>query len=204
MSAPQEPSAAQRTKDELVHIRVRRSIIAMINTAGTAAGDRIPSERTLAETLGASRMTVRKAVDQLVLDGILERDSTSGTRIAAIQVVRPIDTNRPRSLSRIIDQSGGAPGSRLLVFAVQPADRPLAARLAIAEHAPVVFLRRLRSINERPFCIETSHLPAVRVPGLVEGDLIGGQSLGTLMKLRYGIDLAEVDRIIKVGARQRG
>jgi GntR family transcriptional regulator len=190
-------------KEGLVHLRVRRSIMTMINADGASAGDRIPSERVLAETLGASRMTVRKAVDQLVLDGLLLRDSTSGTRIAPIQVVRPINTDRPRGLSRIIDRSGGAPGSRLLAFRIEPADRHVAARLVIVEGEAIVFLRRLRSIDDRPFCVETSYLPAARVKGLVEGDLIGGQSLGTLLKLRYGIALAEVDRLIKV-ARMPG
>lgn len=170
----------------------------MINTNGAVAGDRIPSERVLADTLGASRMTVRKAVDQLVRDGLLERDSTSGTRIAAMRVVRPIDAHRPRGLSQIIDRSGGMPGSRLLAFRVQPADCRIAVHLAIDKDDPVLFLRRLRSMNDRPFCIETSYLPATRVNGLAESDLVGGQSLGTLLKLRYGIEFAEVDRLIKV------
>ncbi|MGI4795300.1 MAG: GntR family transcriptional regulator, partial [Janthinobacterium lividum] len=118
MIGPSESNlpAQAATTDNLVHLRIRQSLIAMINANGAAAGDRIPSERVLADTLGASRMTVRKAVDQLVRDGLLERDSTSGTRIAAMKVVRPIDAHRPRGLSQIIDRSGGMPGSRLLAF----------------------------------------------------------------------------------------
>jgi len=185
-------------QDGLVHLRIRRSIMTMIKAVGAVVGDRIPSERKLAETLGASRMTVRKAIDQLVLDGLLQRDSTSGTRIAALQVIRPIDTGRPRGLARIIDRSGGAPGSRLLAFSVEPPNVHVADRLGIGGNALIVFLRRLRSIDEEPFCVETSYLPAARVPGLTEGDLIGGQSLETLLKLRYGIEVITVERLIKV------
>jgi len=179
-----------------VYLQVRRHIMDLLGEGGEA-GTRIPSERMLADTLGASRMTVRKAVEQLVLEGVLERDGTSGTRVAE-RVVRPIDNARLQGLSQIIDRGGARPGSSLLSFTTGKAGRKIASRLRLKPSEPIVSLRRLRSANRRPFCIETTHFPAHLVPGLKEGDLIGDQSLGTLMSLRYGVAGARVDRLVRV------
>src|SRR5712691_5437078 len=62
-----------------VHERAQQHIIEMIEGPDYSAGDRIPSERDLAERYRISRMTMRKAIDKLVAKGLLERRGTSGT-----------------------------------------------------------------------------------------------------------------------------
>jgi GntR family transcriptional regulator len=56
----------------------------------------------------------------------------------------------------------------------------------------------LRTVNELPFCVETSHLPADRVPGLAADDLLGGQSLYHLLKARFNIDIGPGESTIAV------
>jgi len=46
-----------------------------------------------------------------------------------------------------------------------------------------------RLVNELPFCVETSHLPADRAPGLAADDLLGGQSLCGILKERFNNDI---------------
>ena len=73
-----------------VHERAQQHIIEMIEGPDYAAGDRIPSERDLAERYRISRMTMRKAIDRLVDKGLLERRGTSGTYIPVPVIRRPI------------------------------------------------------------------------------------------------------------------
>jgi len=54
----------------LKHMRVRDYLRSLV-THELAVGDAIPSERLLCERFGVSRMTVRQAVDALVVDGLL-------------------------------------------------------------------------------------------------------------------------------------
>ncbi|MDE8688167.1 GntR family transcriptional regulator, partial [Streptococcus gordonii] len=49
-------------------------------------GQRLPSERDLAETFQVSRMTLRQAITLLVEDGVLERRVGSGTFVASTRV----------------------------------------------------------------------------------------------------------------------
>jgi DNA-binding FadR family transcriptional regulator len=69
-------------------------------------GDRLPAERKLAQELGSSRGTVRKALDQLEQDGTIERRVGSGTfvltgpRVAdedIAEVVSPIELIQARN-----------------------------------------------------------------------------------------------------------
>ena len=181
-----------------IYVRIEDYIRALIGGSGLAPGDRVPSERTLAEQLGASRMTVRKAMERLVSQGVLERDGTAGTRVTRPRVVRPTDAHTYLGIARIVRAGGGTPGNKLLHFAAVPAGPRVARRLAMAEGAEVVLIRRLWTVDEVPFCIETSHLPSALVPGLAAEDLLAGQSLYALLRSRYGLETTRAERLIGV------
>lgn len=186
---PREPPAYRRAQD---------AVMALVRAEGLAPGTLVPSERTLAERLGLSRMTVRQGVQNLVRAGVLARDSTVGTRVANVNVLRVIDSRRAFSMSDMVRGSGARPGSRLLVFAPGRADRIVAERLDLKHDAGIVTIRRLRTADEVPFCVETSILPSALVPGLVADDLTGNASLYRLLHQRYGIE--PCDRESEIGA----
>jgi GntR family transcriptional regulator len=181
-----------------VYRQIEQHIRDLINGSEYGPGDRVPSERVLAETLGANRMTVRKAIDGLVAQGMLERHSTSGTRIPLPRVTRPTDVRTSLGITRIIQSSGGTPGNKLLHFQEQHANGRVAERLGLLEGTPIVVFRRLWTVDGAPFCIETSHLPAERVPDLAAEDLTAGQSLHALLRNRYGITTVSGERMIGV------
>jgi GntR family transcriptional regulator len=60
-------------------------------------------------------------------------------------------------------------------------------------------IRRLRTADDVPFCIETTTLPSERVPGLVAEDLAQNASLCALLRDRYGIQPTDRDSEISVG-----
>jgi GntR family transcriptional regulator len=181
-----------------VYQAIQQQIREMVAGPDYSPGDRIPSERALAEQFGANRLTVRKAIEGLVAQGLLERNGTSGTRLALPRVTRPVDVQTSLGIARIIQSAGGTPGNKLLHFEQAQATARTAARLAIAEGAELVMFRRLWTVNEAPFCIETSHIPAERVPGLAAEDLVAGQSLYALLKQRYGITTVSAERLISI------
>lgn len=190
------PSAPRRP---LVWLEIRRHVEALIASAGLGPGDRVPSERALADQLGANRMTVRKAIDSLVADGLLERHSTSGTRLPQPRVHRPAGSHTALGISRLVRAGGGTPGNRLLDFAIRPAPPRIAARLALAPGADAVTIARLLTVDATPFCVETTWLPAARVPGLAAADLTHGESLYGLLRTRHGIVTRARRRSIRIG-----
>jgi GntR family transcriptional regulator len=178
-------SSQTRPEAGQIHQRVLRELHRLIESPEAAPGDRIPSERTLAEELGVSRMTVRRAVDDLVRLGQLERRSTSGTHITSPSVTRSLDLGLATSFTRVMQSSGARPGARLLFFEARGATRLVAEHLQVAVGTPLIVIRRLRTANGLPIAVETSHLPADRVTGLVAADLFGDASLFALLRDRF-------------------
>ena len=176
--------------------QVRTALQDMIEGPEYGPGDRLPSERELAERLGVSRMTARRAIEGLVRLGLLERRSTSGTYVPEPQVVRSAG-GPALSLSQMLRAAGGESGSRLLSFEAKPAARKVAEGLQLGVGEPVVLTRRLRLINGQPFSLESSYLPQALVQGLAAADLVDG-SLYQMLRERYGIAIGSADQTINL------
>ena len=152
-------------------------------------GDKIPSERDLSDQLGISRTTIRRAIEDLIAQGVLERRSSSGTFVRARPFIeRHIGIERPLGFSEGLQKVGLHAESILLHFSVQTINKKIAQKLRINEFEEVVLIRRLRVISNQPICIETIYLPKVFVPGLVAENLVNrNASLYDILERRYSI-----------------
>ena len=178
--------------------KVEEHIRDLLKSTEYGPGDRLPSERDLAGALGVNRLTVRRAVNNLIQIGLLEGNGTSGTRVAAPKMIRRVDVYRSVGVHRIITGVGGAPSNKLLHFQIAAASSKVAERLKIDEGEEVIIVRRVWNIDGKPFCIETSHLVSGMVPGLTADDLVAGQSLYELLSTRYGLETVNAERTITV------
>jgi GntR family transcriptional regulator len=192
--------STHRKQGQPAYKRAEQAVLDIVRSDALAPGAKIPSERDLAVRLGLSRMTVRHGMENLVRSGVLERDSTNGTRVASVRLVRVVDARRAFSMSQMVRSAGAKPGSRLLSFALRPAERDVAQRLMLGADAKVVMIRRLRMADALPVCIETSYLPAAAVPGLAAEDLAQHASLYELLINRYG--LHPTDRTSEISVRR--
>jgi GntR family transcriptional regulator len=197
LNATEQPNQSQDASAP-AYKQIQAYLQELLASPDYGPGDRIPSERALAEKLGRNRMTVRKAIEGLITMGLLERHSTSGTRIPAPRVTRPIDAFTSQGIRRIIQAGGGTAGNKLLHFEHARASAKVASRLKLDEGAEIVVFRRLWTANDTPVCIETSHLPMALVPDLAAQDLMAGESLYSLLHTRYGIGAMRGEREIGV------
>lgn len=187
-------------KSKPLYLAIEDHVLELIGGPDFGPGEKIPSERQLADDLGANRMTVRKAIDRLVDRGALERNGTSGTRVPMPSIARPIDLAESRGITRIISAGGGKPGNKLLHFGEAVASETIAQRTGLPAGEPLVMFRRLWSANGAPFCIETTWLPAARFGAVSAEDLVAGQSLYALLAQRFGVTNLATEREISVGA----
>ena len=145
-------------------------------------GDRLPSERTLSRRWNAARMTVRRATDSLIAEGLVARRHGSGTYVLPAPVVRFLALT---SFTEDMRDRGLVPSSRLLAFDLRPADPDDAARLGVEPGEPIQRFTRLRLGSGEPMAIETVWIEAALVPGLEPAHLTG--SLYQLLADRYGL-----------------
>lgn len=149
MSAAIEPHKARRLY-LLLHDQI---------TSGRhAAGARLPSEPALAAEHGISRVTVRRALDLLVSEGMVLRRPGSGTFVQTGGAARPIVADLPNMLSALIEM-GRATAVRLLAFEYVHPGSEIAAVLRLDPDERVQRSVRVRLIDGAPFSYLTTHVP---------------------------------------------
>lgn len=181
-----------------LYLQVEATIKEMIEGVVYSLGDQIPSERELSEQLGVSRMTVRRAVENLIQRGLLERRSTNGTYVSRPQVLRRVGEDSAKGLTQLLLDGGVSPGSRLLSFQISPAPLKIAEKLDLRLGSSVIVIRRVRTANDIPFCVETSYLPQSLLPGLSAEDFANNTSLYSILQSRYGVNMAKNDETVKL------
>ncbi len=179
--------------------KVEEYIRKLLASSGYSSGDRLPSERDLADLLSVNRLTVRRAVNNLIATGLLEGNGTGGTRVAPPRMTRPLEGARSVGVDRVIAGLGGTPSNRLLHFEItRVPGTHIAGKLGLSEEDEVILLRRVWSIDATPFCLETSYLAAHLLPGLAADDLVAGQSLYATLRDRYGYETINAERTISI------
>lgn len=151
-----------------------------------APGEQLPAERELAASLGVSRMTLRRAIDELVTAGLVRRRPGAGVFAVGPKINPALAVT---SFTEDMRARGFTPSSRTLAFDVRPAGARIGRRLAISPRDAVLRISRLRLADDEPMSIEELHAPQALVPDLAAADLERG-SFYQLLAQRYGVVLA--------------
>lgn len=149
------------------------------------AGAQFPSERELAAQHGLSRATANKVLAKLVSEGWLEMRKGIGCFVAE----RPTlftSLRRVESFTDFATEQGHRPSTKLLELEHRnDAPEVVRAALQLKRSARVIFMRRLRLVDDEPVILEERWLPSVLYPELNEKSLEG--SFYQLCRERYGI-----------------
>ncbi|MCK0767972.1 GntR family transcriptional regulator [Chromohalobacter canadensis] len=160
-----DPRFAQMTLDPdlatpLYH-QLARQLGDAIEAGAWQAGEALPSERALAETLEVSRITARKALERLAEQGLIRRTHGSGTFIAP-RFNQPL--TRLTSFSELLTQRGFTPRSRWLSRQLGMPSTEEALRLGLRGGTQVARLKRLRLADDVVMAVEESCLPESILP----------------------------------------
>lgn len=120
-------------------------------------GDCLPTEPQLAERFAVNRHTIRRAVDVLIADGLVQRLHGKGTFVTAKPIEYPImkGTRFTENLAKTTKSTE----STLLRRIIVPARGGVAEKLELEQEAPVIWLETLRMVEDLPFCIISHFLP---------------------------------------------
>ena len=150
------------------------------------AGDRVASERDLAETMGVSRMTARQAVRRLVDRGILEARAGQGSFVGASVIEQAL-----RSLTGFTEemsQSGRKARSIVVSAETRQADAQCIAALSLpAQDRLVHRLVRIRLADGVPIARETTDIRASVTPGLLDLANFETASLYETLRGQFGL-----------------
>lgn len=157
-------------------------------------GSPIPSERELCALFGVSRTTVRTAVGRLVAEGVLQRDRGRGTFVADAKVQQGLVATR--SFSDGVARTGARPSSRLLERGLVAAPADVASDLEVEVGAPVIYLERLRLVDDRPLILDRAYFRS-ELQVLLDAD-VEHQSVWELIAATYGIRAERARETIEI------
>lgn len=131
-------------------------------------GDLIPSETELVRDLGVSRATIRKAMELLVSNGLIERRRGRGSVVVSDRpssALRRVTSYLKRTVS-----DDAAVQKRVISAEIVPADNEGAAALGVEEGTPLYRLERVRCAGGVPYYCEVICLTEAYVPHAMERD----------------------------------
>lgn len=179
------------------YAQIKEYILYKIHSGELEPHDRIPSERSLSEQFGVSRLTVGKAIKELVLEGKLYTQIGKGTFVSEDPIDQTLDMLT--SFSEEMERRGQHPRSEVVQQGIVPAEDPIAHRLHIPVGAKLVMLKRIRLANEQPVALETAYLIATYCEGILDRFNFARESLYEVLRTHYRLRLVHAEQ--EIGAR---
>jgi len=175
--------------------QIERNLRDMIINGQLAPGETMPREWDLAELYGVSRLTVRRALDDLSRQNWVEKKQGVGTFVrqpvtARIAASRLSFTAQMRAIGRV-------PGSRPIEQSQGIATVKIARALRVPEGDPITKITRVRLADDVPILLETACLSSIRFPSLIGHDWSKGDSLYEILRQDYQVTVSAMDHTIK-------
>lgn len=144
-----------------LYFQVATQLQEMIESGEMPVGGRLANEVELAERLGVSRPTMRRAIQYLVERGMLVRKRGVGTQIVHPKVRRPVELT---SLYDDLAKGGQTPLTEVLDFVVGPATARMSELAGVPEGLEITWFERLRSADGEPLALMHNAVPTAVLP----------------------------------------
>ena len=163
---------------------------------------RLPTEGELSDQYHVSRITIRRAVDELVGQGMVEKKQGKGTFICAPKITRRLDSE-PISFTEMCQANGLVARAKILEAGITtPDSASIREMLDLKEGEPAVRIRRLRYAGDQPLVLEDNFYP-LEYSYLLSIDLENGSTYDYLRQQK-GIELRATTmrlRIVRADAK---
>jgi GntR family transcriptional regulator len=180
-----------------LYYQLREALLTLIKEGQLKEGDLVPTERELGEKFQVSRITVRRAIDELVREGYLVTYQGKGTFVARPKIQRHM--THMKSFSEEMAEEGHRPGSRLLSVRHERAVGYLASALNVTEETWIWVVERLRLADDEPICISSAYLNLPPDVSLTPAELQQHVSLWSILE-KKGIFLSTSEETIQAAA----
>ena len=138
------------------------------------ANQRLPFEKDLCIQYDSSKMTIKKAVDILVTEGLIIKRRGSGTFVKDLnpeEIERIAMANQFRGTTALY--SDKKVFSKILNFSIVTVPEQAAKKLNLSEDTFVYDICRVRYVDDKPVVIEKMYMPIDLIPGIKEKNIKG-------------------------------
>jgi GntR family transcriptional regulator len=177
-----------------LYYQVKENILYKINQGIYKVEETIPPENELQSIYKVSRITVRRAIQELVQEGFLSTQQGKGTFVSKPKATQEL--NLITNWAETIIKLGMHPKTKKTDLSEEPASVSVAKMLNIEPGDRVFKIERLRYVDGEPLCLMVNYLIPELVPDLLEKGLIE-ESLYLTLEKRYNLVLARAVEIVE-------
>jgi GntR family transcriptional regulator len=177
-------------QDSLLYSRVETVLAREIADGDLRVGDQLPTEDSLISRFGVSRITVRRAIQNLVSRGLVEIRRGKGTFVAAPKITQELT-----ELSGFVEDMhalGRKPTARVIGKEIVTADATVARQLALTRGEHVVRIRRVRLADGIPLSFDETYLPLEIGKKIITNNL-KAEPIFSLLERKYDVPLIEAE-----------
>jgi GntR family transcriptional regulator len=178
------------TQHPLLYSRVEAVLASEIADGDLRIGDQLPTEDSLILRFGVSRITVRRAVQNLVSRGLVEIRRGKGTFVAAPKITQELT-----ELSGFVEDMhalGRKPTARVIGKEIVTANSTVATQLALTRGEHVVRIRRVRLADGIPLSFDETYLPLELGQKIITHNL-KAEPIFSLLERKYDVPLIEAE-----------
>jgi GntR family transcriptional regulator len=177
-------------QESLLYSRVETVLAGEIADGALKTGDQLPTEDDLIARFEVSRITVRRAIQNLVRRGLVEIRRGKGTFVA-----EPKITQELTELSGFVEDMhalGRKPTARVISKEIVTADTTVAGHLGLTKGERVVRIRRVRLADGVPLSFDETYLP-LKIGKKIITNNLKVEPIFSLLERKYGVPLLEAE-----------
>ena len=173
---------------------LKKTIIEKIGNEEFQSEAPIPSERELMEQYQVSRITVRKAIDELVNEGYLYKIQGKGTYVKSDE--RSSDLIAITSCTEDVIKLGMTPSKQVVEFEVLKANIKRAKALEITTSDNLYKIGRILYADQEPLNYTVTYLPEKLFPGLIKHSF-DKESLYRVLQEEFNVRITKARRTME-------
>lgn len=158
-----------------LYSQLKDRIISAINNDELKYGEKIPTEIEIMEKYNVSRITVRRAIEELVAEGYLIKKQGKGTFVIKNKIERKLTysykNTQPISFTKELELNNIIPGAKIIDLKVIEPIEEFNKLLQIPLNDKLIYMKRLRLANNIPTAIEINYFPYSNFKELLNKDL---------------------------------
>ena len=172
-----------------LYAQLKEKIISDINNETLKYGDKIETEQEIMKKYNLSRITVRRAISELVAEGYLVKKQGKGTFVIKNKIERKIintsDSLKIMSFTKELKENNIKASSKIIELKIIPGIEEFNQKLGLTKNSKLIFMKRVRYANDSPMTIEENYFSYDKFKGLLEEKIEG--SLYELLEKNYNV-----------------
>ncbi len=184
-----------REDSQKLYVQLYKILKGRIETGEWAVASQIPTEEELCKNYDVSKATVRLAIAELARQGYVKRQQGKGTFVC--KRIIPEGLTMLTSFKELMLEAGVPFSTKVLAQTVLMPVDDLDIKLDITEDKHLIYIKRLRLIDNDPILLQETYMPHHICPLTLEEDLENNSLLDILEK-KCGVKITSVQDYIGI------